>query len=83
MQLILNFIKLLFPFQSVSPAVDLYLKQWWSLVGSIAYLHLRLPFSTHRTPVRWMELLVSSSKQRRKGKIHPFECRVPKNSKER
>ena len=21
-------------------------------------------------------------KQRRKGKIHPFECRVPKNSKE-
>ena len=22
-------------------------------------------------------------KQRRKGKIHPFECRVPKNSKER
>ena len=21
--------------------------------------------------------------QRRKGKIHPFECRVPKNSKER
>ena len=22
-------------------------------------------------------------KQRRKGKIHPFECRVPKNSKDR
>ena len=22
-------------------------------------------------------------KQRRKGKTHPFECRVPKNSKER
>ena len=22
-------------------------------------------------------------KQRRKGKIHPFECRIPKNSKER
>ena len=22
-------------------------------------------------------------KQRRKGKIHPFECKVPKNSKER
>ena len=22
-------------------------------------------------------------KQRRKGKIHPFECRVPKNSKQR
>ena len=25
----------------------------------------------------------SSKKQRRKGKIFPFECRVPKNSKER
>ena len=24
-----------------------------------------------------------SEKQRRKGKIHPFECRVPKKSKER
>ena len=24
-----------------------------------------------------------SKKQKRKGKIHPFECRVPKNSKER
>ena len=25
----------------------------------------------------------SSKKQRRKGTIYPFECRVPKNSKER
>ena len=25
----------------------------------------------------------TSKKQRRKGKIYPFECRVPKNSKER
>ena len=24
-----------------------------------------------------------SEKQRRQGKIYPFECRVPKNSKER
>ena len=24
-----------------------------------------------------------SKKQRRKGKIHPFVCRVPKNNKER
>ena len=24
-----------------------------------------------------------SEKQRRKGKIYPYECRVPKNSKER
>ena len=27
--------------------------------------------------------LKSSQKQRRKGKTYPFECRVPKNSKER
>ena len=26
---------------------------------------------------------MGSKKQRRKGKIYPFECRVPKNSKER
>ena len=26
---------------------------------------------------------VKSEKQRRKGKIYPFECRVPKNSMER
>ena len=25
----------------------------------------------------------TSERQRRKGKIHPFECRVPENSKER
>ena len=24
-----------------------------------------------------------SQKQRRKGKIYPFECKIPKNSKER
>ena len=28
----------------------------------------------------WKE---GKQKQRRKGKIYPFECRVPKNSKER
>ena len=27
--------------------------------------------------------LKRSKRQRRKGKIYPFECRVPKNSKER
>ena len=26
---------------------------------------------------------VKSKKQKRKGKTYPFECRVPKNSKER
>jgi len=29
------------------------------------------------------EALEEKPKQRRKGKIYPFECRVPKNSKER
>ena len=31
----------------------------------------------------WGGLTNSCEKQRRKGKIYPFECRVPKNSKER
>ena len=30
--------------------------------------------------VKWA---LGSKRQRRKGKIYPFECRVPKNSKER
>ena len=28
-------------------------------------------------------IVMRSEKQRRKGKIDPFECKVPKNSKER
>ena len=31
----------------------------------------------------WGSLTNSCEKQRRKGKIYPFECRVPKKSKER
>ena len=30
----------------------------------------------------WGGLTNSCEKQRRKGKIYPFECRVPKNRKE-
>ena len=30
-----------------------------------------------------LQIAVRGEKQRRKGKIYPFECRVPKNSKER
>ena len=30
-----------------------------------------------------LQIAVKSKRQRRKGKIYPFECRVPKNSKER
>ena len=33
-----------------------------------------LQIAEKRREVKW---------ERRKGKIHPFECRVPKNSKER
>ena len=33
---------------------------------------------------KWLsEEALQIAVQRRKGKIHPFECRVPKNSKER
>ena len=30
-----------------------------------------------------LQIAVEEDKQRRKGKVYPFECRVPKNSKER
>ena len=30
-----------------------------------------------------LQTAVQSKRQRQKGKIYPFECRVPKNSKER
>ena len=30
-----------------------------------------------------LQIAVKREKQRRKGKIYQFECRVPKNSKER
>ena len=33
---------------------------------------------------KWLsEEALQIAEKRRKGKIHPFECRVPKNSKER
>ena len=35
-----------------------------------------------RRPYKYCEK-TGSEKQRRKGKIYPFECRVPKSSKER
>ena len=45
-----------------------------------------LPFmGSHRVGHDWSDLAAkkTSKKQRRKWKIYPFECRVPKNSKER
>ena len=35
-----------------------------------------------RRPYKYFEKK-KSKRQRRKGKIYPFQCRVPKNSKER
>ena len=32
---------------------------------------------------KWLSEKRREAKDRRKGKINPFECRVPKNSKER
>ena len=41
-------------------------------------LHLAIPqMIKHKVTTR------KGEKQRRKGKIYPFECRAPKNSKER
>ena len=49
-----------------------------------------IPKTKKCTKAKWLseealEIAVKrrSEKQRRKGQIYPFECRVPKNSKER
>ena len=48
-----------------------------------------IPLKKKCKKVKWLseealQIAVKRSKrQRRKGKIYPFECRVPKNSKER
>ena len=47
-------------------------KKWKKETGC-----LRRPYKKRREKVK------RSKRQRRKGKIYPFECRVPKKSKER
>ena len=48
-----------------------------------------IPKKKKRKKAKWLAeealqiAMKISEKQRRKGKIYPFECRVPKNSKER
>ena len=48
-----------------------------------------IPMEKKRKKAKWLsdeDLQIAvkrSEKQRRKGKIFPFECRVPKNRKER
>ena len=48
-----------------------------------------IPMEKKRKKAKWLsdeDLQIAvkrSEKQRRKGKIFPFECRVPKNSQER
>ena len=47
------------------------------------------PCKRHARKAKWLSeealqiAVKRSEKQRRKGKIYPSECRVPKNSKER
>ena len=38
---------------------------------------------TKSTTIKKIIIIIIKEKQRRKGKINPSECRVPKNSKER
>ena len=48
-----------------------------------------IPKEEKRKKAKWLSeealqiAVKRSERQRRKGKIYPFECRVPKNSKER
>ena len=44
--------------------------------------------SPRKRKAKWLseealQIAVKEEKQKRKGKIYPFECRVPKNSEER
>ena len=48
-----------------------------------------IPKKKKRNKAKWLSdealqiAVKRRERQRRKGKIYPFECRVPKNSKER
>ena len=47
-----------------------------------------IPMEKKGKKAKWLfeealQTAVKSDNQRRKGKIYPFECRIPKNSKER
>ena len=48
-----------------------------------------IPMKKKRNKAKWLSkedlqiVTKRSKRQRRKGQIFPFECRVPKNSKER
>ena len=60
----------------------------WHCTGDSDHDHLQEKENAKRQMVDWQGLTNSwgkrrSERQRRKGKIYLFECRVPKNSKER
>ena len=62
----------------------------WTEVHDIVQEHGARPSPRKRNvkKAKWLseealQIAVEEDKQRRKGKVYPFECRVPKNSKER
>ena len=63
-------------------------RTWWHCTGDRNQDHPQEKEMQKGKMVVWESLTNSwekkrSERQRRKGKIYPFECRVPKNSKER
>ena len=62
----------------------------WTEVHDIVQEHGARPSPRKRNvkKAKWLseealQIAVEEDKQRRKGKVYPFECRVPKNSKEK
>ena len=65
---------------------------WTEVCDIVQEIEIKtIPMEKKRKKAKWLSgeaLQVAvkrreAKKQRRKGKIYPFECRVPKNSKER
>ena len=71
--------------------IDRVFKELWTEVGDIAQESgiKNIPKKNKCKKAKWLseeDLKIAekrSKRQRRKGKIHPAECRVPDNSKER
>ena len=58
---------------------------WNEVRGIVQETEIKtIPMEEKCKKAKWLsEEALQIAVQRRKGKIHPFECRVPKNSKER
>ena len=62
---------------------------WMEVHDFVQVTGIKIPKKKKCKKAKWLSeealqiAVKRSENQRRKGKIYPFECRVPKNSKER